>query len=70
MNIRVRVAICSTTTNLSTKVILMADCTNQYQSSIGDWTGLQWTDLQHHFRYAIMFNIISTWENLEIEQLI
>jgi len=37
----------------------MAYCTNQHQSSIGDWTGLQ-----HHFRYAIMFNIISTWENL------
>jgi len=43
----------------------MADCTNQHQSSIGDWTGLQ-----HHVRFTIMFNIVSTWENRAIESLI
>jgi len=37
---------------------LMADRTNQHNSSIGDWTGSQ-----NHFRCAIKFNIISTWEN-------
>jgi len=43
---------------------LMTDCTKQHQSSISDWTCL------HHFWYAIMFNIISTWENRAIEPLI
>jgi len=42
----------------------MTDRTNPHQISSGDCTGLQ-----HYFRYTIVLNIISTWENWAVEPL-
>jgi len=61
--------------------ILIADCPNQHQSSIWDWTGLQdhfrgvcwFSQVEHYFqqdfhRLQIMFKIMSTTENQAIER--